>query len=102
MPQDTGIYTCVAVNDHGSASSSASIKVQGEGEGCEGPKATQALAGRPSGTDVFLSHARHPSSPCAASGAAGQQHSGDRPLAPPSQLGQLCRFQLHCGVPTGR
>ncbi|KAI4789412.1 hypothetical protein KUCAC02_035257, partial [Chaenocephalus aceratus] len=27
--QDTGIYTCVAVNDHGSASSSASIKVQG-------------------------------------------------------------------------
>uniref|UniRef100_A0A3B4YJZ0 non-specific serine/threonine protein kinase n=1 Tax=Seriola lalandi dorsalis TaxID=1841481 RepID=A0A3B4YJZ0_SERLL len=29
MPQDTGIYTCVAVNDHGSASSSASIKVQG-------------------------------------------------------------------------
>nr|XP_057937175.1 kalirin isoform X3 [Doryrhamphus excisus] len=29
MPQDTGIYTCVAVNEHGSASSSASIKVQG-------------------------------------------------------------------------
>lgn len=29
MPQDTGIYTCIAVNDHGSASSSASIKVQG-------------------------------------------------------------------------
>uniref|UniRef100_A0A8C1TZ14 non-specific serine/threonine protein kinase n=1 Tax=Cyprinus carpio TaxID=7962 RepID=A0A8C1TZ14_CYPCA len=29
MPQDTGIYTCVAVNDHGTASSSASIKVQG-------------------------------------------------------------------------
>ncbi|KAM9850558.1 kalirin isoform 2-T2 [Aulostomus maculatus] len=29
MPQDTGIYTCMAVNDHGSASSSASIKVQG-------------------------------------------------------------------------
>ncbi|XP_026150975.1 kalirin isoform X4 [Mastacembelus armatus] len=29
MPQDTGIYTCVAINDHGSASSSASIKVQG-------------------------------------------------------------------------
>ncbi|TMS06560.1 Kalirin [Larimichthys crocea] len=29
MPQDTGIYTCVAVNDHGSSSSSASIKVQG-------------------------------------------------------------------------
>ncbi|KAM8748691.1 kalirin isoform 2-T2 [Acanthopagrus schlegelii] len=29
LPQDTGIYTCVAVNDHGSASSSASIKVQG-------------------------------------------------------------------------
>uniref|UniRef100_A0A8C2J2C6 non-specific serine/threonine protein kinase n=1 Tax=Cyprinus carpio TaxID=7962 RepID=A0A8C2J2C6_CYPCA len=28
MPQDTGIYTCVAVNDHGTASSSASIKVQ--------------------------------------------------------------------------
>ncbi|KAG2459312.1 KALRN protein, partial [Polypterus senegalus] len=28
IPQDTGIYTCVAVNDHGSASSSASIKVQ--------------------------------------------------------------------------
>uniref|UniRef100_H3DDY1 non-specific serine/threonine protein kinase n=1 Tax=Tetraodon nigroviridis TaxID=99883 RepID=H3DDY1_TETNG len=31
MPQDTGIYTCVAVNDHGSASSSASIKVQDAG-----------------------------------------------------------------------
>uniref|UniRef100_A0A8C4E5W7 non-specific serine/threonine protein kinase n=1 Tax=Dicentrarchus labrax TaxID=13489 RepID=A0A8C4E5W7_DICLA len=31
MPQDTGIYTCVAVNDHGSASSSASIKVQVSG-----------------------------------------------------------------------
>ncbi|XP_041924915.1 kalirin isoform X2 [Alosa sapidissima] len=29
LPQDTGIYTCVAVNDHGTASSSASIKVQG-------------------------------------------------------------------------
>uniref|UniRef100_A0A8C1TMF3 non-specific serine/threonine protein kinase n=1 Tax=Cyprinus carpio TaxID=7962 RepID=A0A8C1TMF3_CYPCA len=29
MPQDTGIYKCVAVNDHGTASSSASIKVQG-------------------------------------------------------------------------
>ncbi|XP_030643161.1 kalirin isoform X2 [Chanos chanos] len=29
VPQDTGIYTCVAVNDHGTASSSASIKVQG-------------------------------------------------------------------------
>uniref|UniRef100_A0AAY4EBD5 non-specific serine/threonine protein kinase n=1 Tax=Denticeps clupeoides TaxID=299321 RepID=A0AAY4EBD5_9TELE len=28
LPQDTGIYTCVAVNDHGTASSSASIKVQ--------------------------------------------------------------------------
>uniref|UniRef100_A0AAR2IMN4 non-specific serine/threonine protein kinase n=1 Tax=Pygocentrus nattereri TaxID=42514 RepID=A0AAR2IMN4_PYGNA len=28
MPQDTGIYTCVAINDHGTASSSASIKVQ--------------------------------------------------------------------------
>uniref|UniRef100_A0A4W6G4F5 non-specific serine/threonine protein kinase n=1 Tax=Lates calcarifer TaxID=8187 RepID=A0A4W6G4F5_LATCA len=33
MPQDTGIYTCVAVNDHGSASSSASIKVQGNAPG---------------------------------------------------------------------
>ncbi|XP_024142533.1 kalirin isoform X2 [Oryzias melastigma] len=29
MPQDTGIYTCVAMNEHGSSSSSASIKVQG-------------------------------------------------------------------------
>ncbi|XP_051564019.1 kalirin-like isoform X2 [Myxocyprinus asiaticus] len=29
MPQDTGIYTCVAVNEHGTSSSSASIKVQG-------------------------------------------------------------------------
>uniref|UniRef100_A0A3Q1JLP4 Rho guanine nucleotide exchange factor 25 n=1 Tax=Anabas testudineus TaxID=64144 RepID=A0A3Q1JLP4_ANATE len=33
MPQDTGIYTCVAVNDHGSSSSSASIKVQGSAFG---------------------------------------------------------------------
>lgn len=32
MPQDTGIYTCVAINDHGTASSSASIKVQGNVE----------------------------------------------------------------------
>lgn len=30
MPQDTGIYTCVAVNSHGTSSSSASIKVQGD------------------------------------------------------------------------
>lgn len=30
MPQDTGIYTCVAVNEHGTTSSSASIKVQGQ------------------------------------------------------------------------
>uniref|UniRef100_A0A3Q0T668 non-specific serine/threonine protein kinase n=1 Tax=Amphilophus citrinellus TaxID=61819 RepID=A0A3Q0T668_AMPCI len=29
MPQDTGIYTCVAINSHGTSSSSASIKVQG-------------------------------------------------------------------------
>ncbi|TSM68899.1 Kalirin [Bagarius yarrelli] len=29
MPQDTGIYTCTAINDHGTVSSSASIKVQG-------------------------------------------------------------------------
>lgn len=32
MPQDTGIYTCIAINDHGTASSSASIKVQGDVE----------------------------------------------------------------------
>lgn len=32
MPQDTGIYTCIAINDHGTASSSASIKVQGNVE----------------------------------------------------------------------
>lgn len=32
MPQDTGIYTCTAINDHGTASSSASIKVQGNVE----------------------------------------------------------------------
>uniref|UniRef100_A0A8C9XG71 non-specific serine/threonine protein kinase n=1 Tax=Sander lucioperca TaxID=283035 RepID=A0A8C9XG71_SANLU len=38
MPQDTGIYTCVAVNDHGSASSSASIKVQGNTPGLKGWK----------------------------------------------------------------
>lgn len=32
MPQDTGIYTCTAINDHGTASSSASIKVQGNAQ----------------------------------------------------------------------
>uniref|UniRef100_A0A6Q2ZJM2 non-specific serine/threonine protein kinase n=1 Tax=Esox lucius TaxID=8010 RepID=A0A6Q2ZJM2_ESOLU len=36
MPQDTGIYTCVAVNDHGTASSSASIKVQGRSSTYDG------------------------------------------------------------------
>ncbi|XP_046902206.1 kalirin isoform X4 [Hypomesus transpacificus] len=42
MPQDTGIYTCVAVNDHGSASSSASIKVQGIPAAPARPVAQQA------------------------------------------------------------
>lgn len=30
MPQDSGIYSCLAVNEIGSASSSATIKVQGD------------------------------------------------------------------------
>ncbi|KAF6723388.1 Kalirin [Oryzias melastigma] len=33
MPQDTGIYTCVAMNEHGSSSSSASIKVSQQPRG---------------------------------------------------------------------
>ncbi|XP_039613341.1 kalirin isoform X3 [Polypterus senegalus] len=49
IPQDTGIYTCVAVNDHGSASSSASIKVQGV------PAApVQPMAQERSSTSVIL------------------------------------------------
>ncbi|XP_069052924.1 kalirin-like isoform X2 [Lepisosteus oculatus] len=42
MPQDTGIYTCVAVNDHGTSSSSASIKVQGIAAAPSRPVAQEA------------------------------------------------------------
>ncbi|KAM9341804.1 kalirin [Pholidichthys leucotaenia] len=49
MPQDTGIYTCIAVNDHGSASSSASIKVQGIPAAPGRPVAQEA-----SSTEVML------------------------------------------------
>ncbi|KAF1382923.1 hypothetical protein PFLUV_G00148860 [Perca fluviatilis] len=63
MPQDTGIYTCVAVNDHGSASSSASIKVQGIPAAPGRPVAQEA-----SSTAVMI-HWPPPASPahCAAS-----------------------------------
>lgn len=35
MPQDSGIYTCVATNELGTASTSATIKVQGTGLHCD-------------------------------------------------------------------
>ncbi|TDH06552.1 hypothetical protein EPR50_G00114560 [Perca flavescens] len=63
MPQDTGIYTCVAINNHGSASSSASIKVQGIPAAPGRPVAQEA-----SSTAVMI-HWPPPASPahCAAS-----------------------------------
>ncbi|CAJ0965631.1 unnamed protein product [Ranitomeya imitator] len=49
MPQDSGIYTCVATNEHGSASTSATIKVQGV------PGApSQPIAQERSSTSVIL------------------------------------------------
>ncbi|KAM4026041.1 kalirin isoform 3-T3 [Anomaloglossus baeobatrachus] len=49
LPQDSGIYTCVATNEHGSASTSATIKVQGV------PGApSQPIAQERSSTSVIL------------------------------------------------
>ncbi|XP_071978224.1 kalirin isoform X14 [Engystomops pustulosus] len=49
MPQDSGIYTCVATNEHGSASTSATVKVQGvPGAPC------QPIAQERSSTSVIL------------------------------------------------
>ncbi|KAM4559204.1 kalirin isoform 1-T1 [Odontesthes bonariensis] len=62
MPQDTGIYTCVAVNDHGSASSSASIKVQGIPAAPGRPVAQEA-----SGTAVMVHWPPASSAQCAVS-----------------------------------
>ncbi|KAM7380158.1 hypothetical protein PAMP_003471 [Pampus punctatissimus] len=66
MPQDTGIYTCVAINDHGSASSSASIKVQG----------IPAAPGRPVAQEA---------SSTATLGMMEQESTGKKTLIRPSQ-----------------
>lgn len=100
MPQDTGIYTCVAVNNHGSASSSASIKVQGRCLTSSNIFFPQLLYWQFS-LIFFFSPCRYPSSPWEASGAGGQQHSGHGALATPSFICSLLCEQLHCGVPTG-
>lgn len=119
MPQDTGIYTCVAVNDHGSASSSASIKVQGNGTWIqlrfaifkqERWSATRHVEQLSWFCEILVLKIvfgtppprRYPSSPGAARGAGSQQHGGDGPLASSGFVRSLCSQQLHCGVQAGR
>lgn len=99
MPQDTGIYTCVAVNDHGSSSSSASIKVQGL---ITIPVGLwfRALS-LPLKQHLLCSSCRYPSSPWEACGPGGQHLSSDGPLGPSSFIYSLRCQQLLCGVQTG-
>lgn len=98
MPQDTGIYTCVAMNEHGSSSSSASIKVQGG----DPLFLTSAVCSWLTCSPAPLFGCRYPSSPGEARGSGGEQHGGDGALAPAGFNHPQHHQQLHGGVQAGR